>query len=164
MAEAPDQLEQRISETRADLDAKLSRLERKARESLSVSRRIRRRPWTALGGAAATGLVLGLIRGKGAEEKREENYAGKRLATPPRPVDIRTARYGRRATDRPFDYGLPSSERTQASAPEPHPPVTGTEDYPQRGSQYRGRSRYQGSSESSVKDDYGSASTYEPKR
>ncbi len=132
MAEAPDQLEQRIAETRADLEAKLTRLERKARESLSISRRVRQRPWTALGGAVATGVVLGLIRGKGSEEKRYdkyEKYAGRRLETPLRPIDIRTARYGRRATDRPFNYGMPWSERTQVSSPsqpETHPLETGT--------------------------------------
>jgi len=69
MGEAPDQLnqperiEQRIEATRSQLDHKLAAIEQRARDAVSVRRRVAERPWTVLGGAAAVGLALGLVRG-----------------------------------------------------------------------------------------------------
>ncbi|MFB3852408.1 MAG: hypothetical protein ACE148_01145 [Vicinamibacterales bacterium] len=87
MAEAPDQLERQIVETHAELDDKLSRLGHRARDTLSIRRRVCRRPWVALGSAAAAGLVAGLVRGKGrvyerrrANPRRRANDRGIQLA------------------------------------------------------------------------------------
>jgi ElaB/YqjD/DUF883 family membrane-anchored ribosome-binding protein len=69
MGEAPDKLnqperiEQRIEATRSQLDEKLTALEQRAREAVSVRRRVAERPWTVVGGAAAVGLAVGLVKG-----------------------------------------------------------------------------------------------------
>jgi ElaB/YqjD/DUF883 family membrane-anchored ribosome-binding protein len=63
MAETADQIRAGIEATRANLGRKLDRLETKARRELSLKARLAERPWQFLGGAAAAGLVLGLIFG-----------------------------------------------------------------------------------------------------
>jgi len=59
----PERIERRIEETRARLDDKLGVLEQRARDAVSIRRRVAERPWSAVGGAAAVGLALGLYRG-----------------------------------------------------------------------------------------------------
>lgn len=59
----PDRIEQRIEETRSQLDEKLTALEQRARDAMSVRRRVAERPWTVVGGAAAVGLAAGLVKG-----------------------------------------------------------------------------------------------------
>ena len=59
----PERIEQQIEETRARLDDKLGVIEQRARDAISVRRRVAERPWVAVGGAAAVGLALGLYRG-----------------------------------------------------------------------------------------------------
>jgi ElaB/YqjD/DUF883 family membrane-anchored ribosome-binding protein len=59
----PERIERRIEETRARLDDKLGVLEQRARDAVSIRRRVAERPWAAVGGAAAVGLALGLYRG-----------------------------------------------------------------------------------------------------
>ncbi len=63
MAETADAIREGIEETRADLDRKLSQIEWKAREQLSLRARVARHPWQALGVAAAVGLAAGLLFG-----------------------------------------------------------------------------------------------------
>ncbi len=64
MAEAPGELERRIADTRAELGAKLDRLEARTRNALSVRRRVAERPWMAVGAAAAVGFAVGMLRGR----------------------------------------------------------------------------------------------------
>ena len=59
----PERIEQRIEATRSQLDDKLAAIERRARDAVSVRRRVAERPWTILGGAAAIGLAFGLVKG-----------------------------------------------------------------------------------------------------
>ena len=66
MAEAPSELEARIAETRADLEDKLARLESRTKHTLSVSRRMRERPWAVLGarldaGGRPAGIQFALV-------------------------------------------------------------------------------------------------------
>jgi len=118
MAEAADQLEQRISETRADLDDKLARLEDRARDTLSIPRRVRRRPWAALGSAAAAGLVAGLVRGKGSNYERRTGNPGRRASD----HGIRLADFGTRSPaaemrpPSPADFGPGPTEEDGRAA------------------------------------------------
>ncbi|HOC19170.1 MAG TPA: hypothetical protein PKK95_12920 [Vicinamibacterales bacterium] len=59
----PERIEQRIEQTRSRLDDKLSAIEQRARDAVSVRRRVAGRPWTVVGGAAAVGLAAGLVKG-----------------------------------------------------------------------------------------------------
>lgn len=59
----PERIEQRIEQTRSQLDDKLTAIEQRAREAVSVRRRVAARPWTVVGGAAAVGLAAGLVKG-----------------------------------------------------------------------------------------------------
>lgn len=59
----PERIEQRIEATRSQLDDKLNAIEQRAREAMSVRRRVAERPWTVIGGAAAVGLAVGLVKG-----------------------------------------------------------------------------------------------------
>jgi ElaB/YqjD/DUF883 family membrane-anchored ribosome-binding protein len=68
----PERIERRIEETRARLDVRLGVIEQRARDAVSVRRRVAERPWTAVGGAAALGLAVGLYRGwKNRDDSRE---------------------------------------------------------------------------------------------
>jgi ElaB/YqjD/DUF883 family membrane-anchored ribosome-binding protein len=60
----PAELERKIDDTRARLDENLAAIERKARATMSVRRRVAERPWAAVGSALAVGFVAGLIRGR----------------------------------------------------------------------------------------------------
>lgn len=69
MGEAGDQLtdsarqiERRIADARYRLENRLSQLEERARQAVSIRQRVAERPWIALAGAAGLGLALGLLR------------------------------------------------------------------------------------------------------
>lgn len=59
----PERIEQRIEQTRSRLDEKLGVIEQRARDAVSVRRRVAERPWTVIGGAAAIGAAVGLVKG-----------------------------------------------------------------------------------------------------
>lgn len=59
----PERIEQRIEATRSQLDEKLTAIEQRARDAMSVRRRVAERPWSVVGGAAAVGLAVGLVKG-----------------------------------------------------------------------------------------------------
>lgn len=59
----PERIEERIEATRSQLDEKLTAIEQRARDAVSVRRRVAERPWTVVGGAAALGLAVGLVKG-----------------------------------------------------------------------------------------------------
>ncbi len=66
----PERIEQRIEATRSQLDDKLTLIEQRARDAVSVRRRVAERPWAVLGGAAAVGLAVGLVKGWRARDGR----------------------------------------------------------------------------------------------
>ena len=57
-----EQIEQDIQHTRNRLEGRLSQLEDRTRQALSIRQRVAERPWVALAGAAGVGLALGLLR------------------------------------------------------------------------------------------------------
>jgi ElaB/YqjD/DUF883 family membrane-anchored ribosome-binding protein len=57
-----DQIEQRIEITRSRLEGRLSELEDRTRQALSIRQRVAERPWVALAGAAGVGFAIGLLR------------------------------------------------------------------------------------------------------
>lgn len=57
-----DQIERRIEDTRNRLSGRLSELELRTREALSLRQRVAQRPWTAVAGALGVGFVVGLLR------------------------------------------------------------------------------------------------------
>jgi ElaB/YqjD/DUF883 family membrane-anchored ribosome-binding protein len=59
----PERIEQRIEQTRSRLDEKLGAIEQRARDAVSVRRRVAERPWAIIGGAAAIGAAVGLVKG-----------------------------------------------------------------------------------------------------
>ncbi len=59
----PERIERRIEATRSQLDEKLTAIEQRARDAVSVRRRVAERPWSVVGGAAAVGLAVGLVKG-----------------------------------------------------------------------------------------------------
>ncbi len=57
-----EQIERSIQDTRNRLSGRLSELEMRTRDALSIRQRVAQRPWTAVAGAAGLGLVIGLMR------------------------------------------------------------------------------------------------------
>lgn len=76
MGEARDELtsaemiEERIEAARNRLTVRLSELEERTRQVVSLRKHVADRPWVALAGAAGIGLALGLLRHRrrGAED------------------------------------------------------------------------------------------------
>jgi ElaB/YqjD/DUF883 family membrane-anchored ribosome-binding protein len=62
------QIERRIEDARYRLENRLSQLEDRARQAVSIRQRVAERPWVALAGAAGLGLALGLLRHKRYED------------------------------------------------------------------------------------------------
>jgi ElaB/YqjD/DUF883 family membrane-anchored ribosome-binding protein len=57
-----EQIEQQIEDTRGRLETRLSELEGRARQALSIRQRVAERPWVVLAGAVGVGFTLGLFR------------------------------------------------------------------------------------------------------
>lgn len=62
LTRSAEQIEQRIEDTRYRLESRLSELEIRAREAVSIRQRVAQRPWVALAGAAGVGFAIGLLR------------------------------------------------------------------------------------------------------
>ncbi len=68
-----ERIEQRIAATRDRLEDKLSRLESRTRDMLSVRQKVAARPWAAVGGAAALGFAVGLLRGRHDDDAEDDD-------------------------------------------------------------------------------------------
>jgi len=69
MDQRANHIRQDIDATRASLDAKLDRLETKARQTFDLNHQVAERPWMALGAAVTVGYVLGSLGSSESEQR-----------------------------------------------------------------------------------------------